>query len=106
MHGDGGGKAPALARPVNGRDKVARTLVAGLTTLPRLSVRLELTEVNGQPGALAFDPDGRLVAVISLDIAEGQVQTIHSVVNPDKLRHLGQVGDAQALVRAHRRRRR
>jgi len=105
MHGDGGGKAPALARPVNGRDRVARALVKGLAALPRLGVRLQVTEVNGQPGALAFDPQDRLVAVVSLDIVEERIQTIHSVVNPDKLRHLGQVGDAKALVRDSQRRR-
>ncbi|MEV4537764.1 RNA polymerase sigma factor SigJ [Asanoa sp. NPDC049518] len=105
MHGDGGGKAPALAHPVNGRERVAKTLLVGLTALPRLGVRLELTEINGQPGALAFDPADRLVAVISLDIADDRIQAIHSVVNPDKLRHLGPVGDADALVRASRRRR-
>ena len=104
MHGDGGGKAPALARPINGRDRVARALVKGLAALPRLGVRLQVTEVNGQPGALAFDPQDRLVAVVSLDIVEERIQTIHSVVNPDKLRHLGEVGDAKALVRDSRRR--
>ena len=104
MHGDGGGKAPALARPINGRERVARALVKGLATFPRLGVSLRVTEVNGHPGALAFDPQDRLVAVVSLDIVEERIQTIHSVVNPDKLRHLGQVGDAKALVRDSRRR--
>ncbi|GIF78348.1 RNA polymerase sigma-70 factor [Asanoa siamensis] len=104
MHGDGGGKAPALARAVNGRERVARMLVTGLALLPRMGVRMELTDVNGQPGALAFDPEGRLVAVMALDITEdGRIQAIHSVVNPDKLSHLGEVGDATALLRTTRR---
>jgi RNA polymerase sigma-70 factor (ECF subfamily) len=103
LHGDGGGKVPALARPVHGRQRVARTLLAGMSALPRLGVRIHVTEVNGQPGAMAFDAQDRLVAVISLDITDGQVQTIHSIVNPDKLRHLDRVGDLGALLRASRR---
>jgi RNA polymerase sigma-70 factor (TIGR02957 family) len=103
LHGDGGGKVPALARPINGRERVARTLMAGMSALPRLGVRIEVAEVNGQPGAMAFDSQDRLVGVIGLGIAEGQIQTIHSIVNPDKLRHFGPVGDLGALVRAGRR---
>ena len=49
----------------------------------------ELVAVNGQPGARFLDPRGRLVNVISLDIADGAVQTVRSVINPDKLAHLG-----------------
>jgi RNA polymerase sigma-70 factor, ECF subfamily len=55
-------------------------------------------EVNGPPGLLAIDPDGRLLGVLALDIADGRVQTVRSIVNPDKLRHLGPVGDLSALL--------
>lgn len=54
--------------------------------------------VNGQPGAMAFDPSERLVGVIALDIAEGgQIQTVTSVINPDKLQHLGPLADLGPL---------
>ena len=90
LHGDGGGKAPALAHPVHGRAKVARTLLAWFRAGARIGgVSLQAAEVNGQPGALLFDPEGRLVTVLSVDVADGQVQAIRSIVNPDKLRHLG-----------------
>jgi RNA polymerase sigma-70 factor (ECF subfamily) len=56
-------------------------------------------EVNGQPGAVVRGPDGRLVNVFSIDIADGAVQTVRSVINPDKLRHLGPVADVWALLR-------
>ena len=102
LHADGGGKVPALARPVNGRERVARTLSAGMSALARLGVRLQITEVNGQPGAMAIDAQDRLVGVMGLDIADGQIQTIHSIANPDKLRHLGRVSDLGALLRAGR----
>jgi len=104
LHADGGGKVPALARPVNGRERVARTLSAGMSALARYGVRIQVTEVNGQPGAMAIDAQDRLVGVMGLDIADGQIQTIHSIANPDKLRHVDRLGDLGALVRAGRRR--
>jgi RNA polymerase sigma-70 factor (ECF subfamily) len=76
-------------RPPAGRSLPARAGSAGTAA----GVHLRVAAINGQPGALAFDPRGRLVAALSLDIAGGQVQTVRSVVNPDKLRHLGPVGD-------------
>jgi Sigma-70, region 4/SnoaL-like domain len=101
LHGDGGGKAPALARAIHGRARVARTLVAGLraagTRLGGFTLRRE--EVNGQPGALFLDREDRLIGVMILDVAEGQIQGVSSVVNPDKLRHLGPVADLSALLR-------
>jgi RNA polymerase sigma-70 factor (TIGR02957 family) len=103
LHADGGGKVPALARPVNGREHVARTLLAGMSALARRGVRLQVTEVNGQSGAMAFDAQGQLVGIMGLDIAEGQIHAIHSVANPDKLRHLDRTGDLGALLLAGRR---
>jgi RNA polymerase sigma-70 factor (TIGR02957 family) len=100
LRGDGGGKAPTIARPVHGRAKVARTLVAGRRAGDRFggfTVRRE--EVNGQPGALFLDREGRLAGVMILDIAEGQIQGVSSIVNPDKLQHLGPVADLRALLR-------
>jgi RNA polymerase sigma-70 factor (ECF subfamily) len=90
LHGDGGGKAPALAHPVHGSSKVARTLLAWMRAAVRIGgVTMRSAEVNGQPGALVLDPEGRLVNVMALDVADGQVQAVSSIVNPDKLRHLG-----------------
>lgn len=103
LHADGGGKVPALARPVNGRKRVARTLSAGMAALARVGVRIQVTEVNGQPGAMAIDAQDRLVGVMGLDIADGQIQTIHSIANPDKLRHFDRFDDLGALLRAGRR---
>ena len=99
LRGDGGGKAPALARALHGRARVARTLIAGLRTATRSGFRSRREEVNGQPGALFFDPEGRLISVAILDVAEGQIQGVSAIANPDKLRHLGPVGDLRALLR-------
>jgi RNA polymerase sigma-70 factor (ECF subfamily) len=100
LHGDGGGKAPAIARAINGRARVARTLIAGLRTAARVgSFTLYREEVNGQPGALFFDPEGRVGGVVILDIADGQIQSVSSINNPDKLGHLGPVADLRSLLR-------
>jgi RNA polymerase sigma-70 factor (TIGR02957 family) len=99
LHSDGGGKAPALARAIHGRPKAARTLIAGLRALSRFGITSRREEVNGQPGALFFDRDDRLIAVMSLDVAEGQIQGVRSIINPDKLQHLGPLADVGALLR-------
>jgi len=73
-----------------GRDRIARIFLEFGTWLELLGAeRMRLAEVNGQPGALFLSRDGRAVLVVSLDIAEGLVQTIRAVSNPEKLRHLG-----------------
>jgi RNA polymerase sigma-70 factor (ECF subfamily) len=100
VYGDGGGKAPSWPRPIYGRERVAR-LFAGLGAQARgLDVRSRAVEVNGQPGAAFFDSEGRLTNVISLDIADGLVQAVRSIINPEKLGHLGPVADVRALLRS------
>jgi RNA polymerase sigma-70 factor (TIGR02957 family) len=103
LHGDGGGKAPALARALFGRSRVARTMRNWLRLAPRMGgFTLRRVAVNGQPGALLLDGEGRLFSVMALDIADGQVQGIRSIVNPDKLSHLGEVADLAAQLRRSR----
>ena len=101
LTGDGGGKVPTLARSQHGRDRVAHLLVHGarrfFDRVPGLSWRL--VEVNGGPGALLLDGEQRLIGVWALDIADGQVIAINSIVNPDKLAHLGPLADVKALLR-------
>ena len=99
MVGDGGGKAPALARSVVGADRVARVLALNFPALLRTDVRLEPCQVNGQPGALLRDRDGKVGGTLTLDVLDGRIQAIRSVSNPDKLGHLGPVADAWAVAR-------
>jgi RNA polymerase sigma-70 factor (ECF subfamily) len=92
-YGDGGGKAAAFPRPVHGRDKVARLLLGPTARGGRAAVSgMRLAEVNGQPGAVFFDRDGRPVVVVTLDIADDLVQSVRAIANPDKLRHLPPLG--------------
>jgi RNA polymerase sigma-70 factor (ECF subfamily) len=83
---DGGGKTKAALRPIEGADKVARFLTAiaatGLATNP--DVRVELADVNGQPGVVGWSGD-QVVLVVSLAVAEGRVEQVFLVANPEKL---------------------
>ncbi len=93
LHGDGGGKVPALARSLHGRNRVARTLAAWARAGRRIpGAHLDPTQVNGQPGALLLDGQGGVIGVWALDVAEGQIHAIRSIVNPEKLTHLGPRG--------------
>jgi RNA polymerase sigma-70 factor (ECF subfamily) len=99
VHGDGGGKAPQWTRAIVGVDRVGPLLVGVGRQIGELRLALELHQVNGQPGAIVRAPDGSIVNVLSVDVVDGVVQTVRSVINPDKLRHLGPVADARALAR-------
>jgi RNA polymerase sigma factor (sigma-70 family) len=93
LHGDGGGRVPAPSQPLKGRVRVARTLLAWVRATTRFGgFSLREVSVNGQPGAIVLDPSDRLVGVLALDIAEdGRIQTVASVLDPNKLAHLGPV---------------
>jgi RNA polymerase sigma-70 factor (ECF subfamily) len=100
LTGDGGGKVPAITQPLAGRSRVASTLISWLhpdTRVPGVSFRL--LEVNGGAGAIFLDPEQRLLGVWALEIAAGQIRSINSIVNPEKLTHLGPVGDFASLVK-------
>ncbi|MFD9002354.1 RNA polymerase sigma-70 factor [Streptomyces sp. NPDC059582] len=102
MVGDGGGKAPQLARDVIGAETVARLLASAFPRMARVGVTFEPHEVNGRPGAVFRDRDGKVLHTLALDVLDGQIQTIQTVINPDKLGHLGPVADAWAIHRAVR----
>jgi RNA polymerase sigma-70 factor (TIGR02957 family) len=100
MTSDGGGKVPALARTLRGRSRVARLLANFIRQLARIpGASLRAVEVNGGPGALFLDGRQRLIGVLALDIAGGQITSVSSIFNPDKLAHLGPVADFESLLR-------
>ena len=96
--GDSGGKAPQWGKRVAGADKVARALASGMPWFFAIGGTMEPAVVNGQPGAVFRDPEGRVFTALSLEIADGAVQAIRAVLNPDKLAHLGPVADAWEVV--------
>jgi RNA polymerase sigma-70 factor (TIGR02957 family) len=102
LRGDGGGKVPALARALHGADRVARALVNWGRQGFRRGVSFRRAEVNGQPGAVYLDRDGAVLGAVSIEVAGGEIVAVNSVVNPDKLGHLGSVGEMRALLRRER----
>jgi RNA polymerase sigma-70 factor (ECF subfamily) len=99
VYGDSGGKAPSCPQPIVGADRVSRLLVGLGRQIQELGLTVRAHQINGQPGAIVFDASGHLTNVFSIDISEGVVQTVRSVINPDKLRHLGPVADVRAILR-------
>jgi len=87
FYGDGGGKAPAVGRTVLGADAVARLLQGFVRVGRRRGATVELAEVNGGPGMLAFE-GGRLVAVWTFEFSGDAFRAIRGVTNPDKLAHI------------------
>jgi RNA polymerase sigma-70 factor (TIGR02957 family) len=100
LTGDGGGKVPALARSLRGRNRVARTLLNWIKAAARIpGASLRPVGVNGAPGAMLLDGEHRLIGVWALEIANAHIQSMSSVVNPEKLAHLGPVADLGTLLR-------
>ena len=97
--GDGGGKAPQWPKGIHGAENVARVLAAIVSAFGRIGGVVEPHEMNGQPGAIFRDRDNKVLNTWTLDVLEGRIQTIRSVINPDKLGHVGPVADAWAVVR-------
>jgi RNA polymerase sigma-70 factor (ECF subfamily) len=91
--GDGGGKARSLPKPMVGAQAVARALAGFSKLADEWGVTLHPAIVNGQPGFRALAPDGRLVNVVAIDVVGGRVQRVHSMLNPDKLGHIGLMSD-------------
>jgi RNA polymerase sigma-70 factor (ECF subfamily) len=106
MVSDNGGKAPRFGRGVCGAGNVARLLSALVAPFTRIGGLVEPCEVNGQPGAVFRDRDGKVINTWTIDVLEGRIQTIRTVINPDKLAHMGPVADAWSVIRETQRARR
>jgi RNA polymerase sigma-70 factor (ECF subfamily) len=78
---------------------VGRLLGGLVDQIRQVGIVIRPAEINGQPGAMFLDPAGRLVNVFVLDIADGRIQTIRSVINPHKLRHLAPLASLDDLRR-------
>ena len=94
FYGDSGGKGESFISPVLGRERVGQVIRFSFERTVQLGASLRAAWVNGQPGVLVRDADGDLIAVIVLDVLDGQVLAIRTVANPEKLRHLGPISRA------------
>ena len=103
VHGDGGGKVPQWARPIQGADNVARMFAGLRHQIERVKGSVERHKINGQPGLVFRGPSGGVFSVMAFEFADGRITTIRSIVNPDKLGHLGPVESLRdVLDQAHR----
>ena len=102
MVGDSGGKAPLWGKGIAGSANVCRVLVALFPAVAALDGTVQRHELNGQPGAIFRDRDGKIINTWTIDVAGGRIQAIRAMLNPDKLAHLGPVGDAWAVLREAR----
>jgi RNA polymerase sigma-70 factor (ECF subfamily) len=98
VYGDGGGKVPQWYAPIVGASDVARLFAVMGGQLRRLGSTFEPHEINGQPGVIFRGPRGGVMSVMSFEVVNGRVATIRSVVNPDKLRHLGPVESLREVM--------
>lgn len=89
FYGDGGGKGQGLPRPICGAESVGRLLLSAHERYARVGASIHRTTINGAPGTLNLDAEGRLINVFIFEIADGLIQAIRSIINPDKLGHLG-----------------
>ena len=87
--GDGGGKAHAYPRPLLGRERASKAIWSLFKLAQSFNVSVRPALVNGQPGIATFDTKGRIVSVVEIEIADGAIQAMFGIVNPDKLASLG-----------------
>jgi len=83
LHGDGGGKAVALKRPLVGAAAVARFAIALARNSPADTEGHEI-ELNGAP-AIAFSSQGRPFVVIMIEAGNDRIRNIFAISNPDKI---------------------
>ena len=100
VYGDGGGNVPQWYAPIVGARDVARLFATMGRQMRRLGATFEPHEVNGQPGVVFRGPRGGVMSVMSFEVVDGRVATIRSVVNPDKLAHLGPVESLREVMDA------
>lgn len=99
MVSDSGANGPLWGDGIHGAERIASLLAKLVTGFSRINGTVDVTEVNGQPGAVFRAANGAVVHVWELEIFAGQVQTIRTVLNADKLGHLGEVADAWEVLR-------
>jgi RNA polymerase sigma-70 factor, ECF subfamily len=102
VYGDGGGKVPQWYAPIVGAADVAKLFAVMGRQMRRLGATFERRLVNGQPGIIFRGPHGGVMSVMSFEVVDGRVETIRSVVNPDKLGHLGPVESLREVLDAAR----
>jgi RNA polymerase sigma-70 factor, ECF subfamily len=100
VFGDGGGKAPSVPVPLVGAERVAKALIGWGRQAREHGLVHRSATVNGEPGLVFYGENGDVVWVAGLEIAEGVVVAVRSVLNPDKLAHLRTTGSDDISLKA------
>ncbi|QKW34333.1 RNA polymerase sigma-70 factor [Actinomadura sp. NAK00032] len=91
---DGGGKVRAPRRVIFGAEKVGRFFGAvsqqSYQGIEPADMRFDRVELNGEPAVVVSGPAGPISAFTADVDADGRIQAIHLVANPDKLRALAE----------------
>ena len=87
--GDGGGKVQSFSKILRGSQRLAQLYFALWRRLGP-AVRMELVEINGEPGLLRF-VDGALESAQTLEIEDERIVRIRAQRNPDKLAHIARL---------------
>ncbi|WP_129669741.1 RNA polymerase sigma-70 factor [Phytoactinopolyspora endophytica] len=96
--GDGGGKAPAIQKPMQGAVQVMRFMHGLAKQAIRTGMRVEHVAANGMQAWQVRGAGGEILAVMTMEFEDGQIHTLHNQLNPDKLQHLGPTGDLNAIL--------
>jgi RNA polymerase sigma-70 factor (TIGR02957 family) len=87
--GDGGGKVQTFSKMLRGSQRLAQLYFA-LWRRMGASVRMELVDINGEPGLLRF-VDGQLESAQTFEIEGERIVRIRAQRNPDKLARIAQL---------------
>ena len=87
--GDGGGKVQSFSKILRGSQRLAQLYFALWRRLGP-AVRMELVEINGEPGLLRF-VDGALESAQTFEIEDERIVRIRAQRNPDKLAHIARL---------------
>jgi RNA polymerase sigma-70 factor, ECF subfamily len=87
FYSDGGGKAPALPRPIYGPENIARGILEGLRKYVPKNLLRRGVEINGRPGVVTF-LEGRPFSALTIDVAGGRIRNIYVITNPEKLKRV------------------
>ncbi|MFG1304757.1 sigma-70 family RNA polymerase sigma factor [Xanthobacter autotrophicus] len=88
MRGDGGPGAPALKRPLHGRDRVARFIIASRALLPDGAI-LSIGPLNGMPAATFHVREHCVLAILIECTQERSIDRVFAISNPAKLKATG-----------------
>lgn len=87
--GDGGGKVQTFSKMLRGSQRLAQ-LYYSLWRRMGSGVRMELVDINGEPGMLRF-LDGELESAQTFEIENDLIVRIRAQRNPDKLARIAQL---------------